>query len=300
MSAAAEPIPAGTIARAPRQRHWLLDAVLRVLRKPVGAGSAAVIALLVAAAVLAPVVAPHDPISISIDIFKPPSTSHIFGTDDLGRDLFSRIVHGARISLYVGLLAVGLGSLGGALVGLVSGFAGGWVDMVIQRVVDAVLAFPGIVLAMSLVAVLGTSTTNALLAIAIIIIPFQSRVVRGAVLAVKQNVYIEAARTIGATPQRIMFRHVLPNVVAPILILISASLGNAILIEAGLSFLGLSTQPPDPSWGLMLSGTGRRYMEEAPWLAIFPGLAIAVTVLAFNLLGDVVRDVLDPRLRGSG
>lgn len=281
------------------QRHWLLDASIRVLRKPVGLVSALVIGVLVAAALSAPYVAPFDPIAISIETFQAPNTTYFFGTDDLGRDMFSRILHGSRISLYVGFLAVCLGSLGGALVGLISGFAGGWVDMVIQRIVDAVLAFPGIVLAMSLVAVLGTSTTNALLAIAIVIIPFQSRVVRGAVLSVKQNVYIEAAQTIGATPQRIMFRHVLPNVVAPILILISASLGNAILIEAGLSFLGLSTQPPEPSWGLMLSGTGRRYMEEAPWLAIFPGLAIAITVLAFNLLGDVIRDVLDPRLRGT-
>lgn len=281
------------------QRHWLLDASVRVLKKPVGLVSALVIGALVAAALLAPYVAPFDPIAISIETFQAPNSTYFFGTDDLGRDMFSRILHGSRISLYVGFLAVCLGSLGGALVGLVSGFAGGWVDMVIQRIVDAVLAFPGIVLAMSLVAVLGTSTTNALLAIAIVIIPFQSRVVRGAVLSVKQNVYIEAAQTIGATPQRIMFRHVLPNVVAPILILISASLGNAILIEAGLSFLGLSTQPPEPSWGLMLSGTGRRYMEEAPWLAIFPGLAIAITVLAFNLLGDVIRDVLDPRLRGT-
>ena len=281
------------------QRHWLLDASIRVLKKPVGAASALVIGILVAAALLAPYVAPFDPIAISIETFQAPNTTYFFGTDDLGRDMFSRILHGSRISLYVGFLAVCLGSLGGALVGLISGFAGGWIDMVIQRIVDAVLAFPGIVLAMSLVAVLGTSTTNALLAIAIVIIPFQSRVVRGAVLSVKQNVYIEAAQTIGATPQRIMFRHVLPNVVAPILILISASLGNAILIEAGLSFLGLSTQPPEPSWGLMLSGTGRRYMEEAPWLAIFPGLAIALTVLAFNLLGDVIRDVLDPRLRGT-
>ena len=281
------------------QRHWLLDASIRVLKKPVGLASALVIGALVAAALLAPYVAPFDPIAISIETFQAPNTTYFFGTDDLGRDMFSRILHGSRISLYVGFLAVCLGSLGGALVGLVSGFAGGWIDMVIQRIVDAVLAFPGIVLAMSLVAVLGTSTTNALLAIAIVIIPFQSRVVRGAVLSVKQNVYIEAAQTIGATPQRIMFRHVLPNVVAPILILISASLGNAILIEAGLSFLGLSTQPPEPSWGLMLSGTGRRYMEEAPWLAIFPGLAIAITVLAFNLLGDVIRDVLDPRLRGT-
>lgn len=281
------------------QRHWLLDASIRVVRKPVGFASALVIGVLVAAALLAPYVSPFDPIAISIETFQAPNTTYFFGTDDLGRDMFSRILHGSRISLYVGFLAVCLGSLGGALVGLISGFAGGWIDMVIQRIVDAVLAFPGIVLAMSLVAVLGTSTTNALLAIAIVIIPFQSRVVRGAVLSVKQNVYIEAAQTIGATPQRIMFRHVLPNVVAPILILISASLGNAILIEAGLSFLGLSTQPPEPSWGLMLSGTGRRYMEEAPWLAIFPGMAIAITVLAFNLLGDVIRDVLDPRLRGT-
>ena len=281
------------------QRHWAIDSTVRVLRKPLGAASAIVIAVLALSALSAPYVAPYDPIGISIDTFQAPSSTHFFGTDDLGRDMFSRILHGSRISLYVGFLAVALGSVGGALVGLVSGFAGGWVDMVIQRIVDAVLAFPGIVLAMSLVAVLGTSTTNALLAIAIVIIPFQSRVVRGAVLSVKQNVYVEAALTIGASPQRIMIRHVLPNVVAPILILISASLGNAILIEAGLSFLGLSTQPPEPSWGLMLSGTGRRYMEEAPWLAIFPGLAIALTVLAFNLLGDVVRDVLDPRLRGS-
>ncbi len=281
------------------QRHWLLDASIRVLKKPIGLVSAFAIGVLVVAALAAPYVAPFDPIAISIETFQSPNSTYFFGTDDLGRDMFSRILHGSRISLYVGFLAVCLGSLGGALVGLISGFAGGWIDMVIQRVVDAVLAFPGIVLAMSLVAVLGTSTTNALLAIAIVIIPFQSRVVRGAVLSVKQNVYVEAAEAVGASPQRIMFRHVLPNVVAPILILISASLGNAILIEAGLSFLGLSTQPPEPSWGLMLSGTGRRYMEEAPWLAIFPGLAIAITVLAFNLLGDVIRDVLDPRLRGT-
>ena len=280
------------------QRHWLLDASIRVLKKPLGFVSAFVIGVLVASALAAPYVAPFDPIAISIETFQAPNTTYFFGTDDLGRDMFSRILHGSRISLYVGFLAVCLGSLGGALVGLISGFAGGWIDMVIQRVVDAVLAFPGIVLAMSLVAVLGTSTTNALLAIAIVIIPFQSRVVRGAVLSVKQNVYVEAAEAVGASPQRIMFRHVLPNVVAPILILISASLGNAILIEAGLSFLGLSTQPPEPSWGLMLSGTGRRYMEEAPWLAIFPGLAIAITVLAFNLFGDSIRDALDPKLRG--
>lgn len=276
-----------------------IDLTLKILRQPMGGISASIILVIVVVALTAPIIAPYDPIQISRDTFQSPSASHIMGTDDLGRDMFSRIAYGARISLYVGLLSVVFGTLTGTLVGLVSGFLGGWVDLIIQRVVDAILAFPGIVLAMALVSVLGTNTTNALLAIAIVIIPTTSRVIRGAVLSVKQNVYVEAAQSIGATPMRVMFRHVLPNVVAPILILVSASLGNAILVEASLSFLGLATQPPDPSWGLMLSGTGRRYMEQAPWLAIFPGLAISLTVLAFNMLGDVVRDVLDPRLRGS-
>ena len=284
---------------AVKSRPPALDALIKVISSPVGGVSSAVILILVVTAIFAPWIATDDPISISRDTFVGPGVDHFFGTDDLGRDMFSRIVHGSRISLQVGLLAVLMGTMSGAFIGLVSGFFGGWVDIIIQRFIDAILAFPGIVLAMALVSVLGTSTTNALLAIAIVIIPFQSRVIRGAVLSVKQNVYIEAATTIGATPMRVVFRHVLPNVVAPILILISSSLGNAILIEAGLSFLGLSTQPPEPSWGLMLSGTGRRYMEQAPWLAIFPGLAISITVLSFNLLGDVVRDVLDPRLRGS-
>lgn len=280
------------------QRPFLIDTAIRVGKQPVGLLSALVIIVIVFAAIFAPWITPADPISTSRDTFQGPSWGHIMGTDDLGRDLFTRVVYGARISLYVGLLSVVFGTFTGSAIGLMSGFLGGWFDMVAQRVVDAILAFPGIVLAMALVSVLGTSTTNAMLAIAVVIIPFQSRVIRGAVLSIKQNVYVEAAQSLGATNLRIMARHVLPNVVAPILILISSSLGNAILIEAGLSFLGLSTQPPDPSWGLMLSGTGRRYMEQAPWLAIFPGIAISLTVLSFNLLGDVVRDVLDPRLRG--
>jgi peptide/nickel transport system permease protein len=166
-------------------------------------------------------------------------------------------------------------------------------------VVDAFQSFPGLVLAMALVSLIGASTTNGMIAIAIVLAPNTSRVIRGAVLSVKQNMYVEAARSIGAGTPRLMLRHVLPNVTAPILILASASLGSAILIEAALSFLGLGTQPPEPSWGLMLSGSGRDYMEIAPWMAIAPGLAISLTVLAFNLLGDTVRDVLDPRLRGS-
>ena len=273
-----------------RTRPPVLDTVYRILRSPVGA---------VSAFVIAPLIAPYDPIAISLDKFESPSLQHPMGTDNVGRDVFSRVLHGSRISLYVAFLAVTFGTLMGCAVGLISGFTGGWFDLVAQRVVDAMLAFPGLVLAMALVAVLGPSTTNGLLAIAVVIIPGNSRVIRSAVLSVKESTYVEAAYATGAGPLRVMLRHVLPQVVAPILILVSTVLGGAILIETALSFLGLGTQPPKPSWGLMLSGSGREYMEQAPWLAIFPGLAISVTVLAFNMLGDVVRDVLDPRLRGS-
>jgi len=276
-----------------------MDAMRRILRQPLGLVSTVVIALLVFAAVFAPLVATHGPTSISRDVLQGPSFGHFMGTDNLGRDVFSRVVYGARISLYVGFLAVVLGVVTGSAIGLVSGFIGGSFDLAVQRVVDAFQSFPGLVLAMALVSLIGASTTNGMIAIAIVLAPNTSRVIRGAVLSVKQNVYVEAARSIGAGTPRLILRHVLPNVTAPILILASASLGSAILIEAALSFLGLGTQPPKPSWGLMLSGSGRDYMEIAPWMAIAPGLAISVTVLAFNLLGDTVRDVLDPRLRGS-
>ena len=297
MAAAAEAQLARQFSR--KQRAPWLDIVLKIVKNPIGAVSVAILVVLVFAALTAPYITPYDPLSTSIDTFQGPSITHPFGTDDLGRDQFTRVVYGARISLYVGLLSVGIGIVLGSLVGLISGFIGGLFDLIAQRFVDAMLALPGIVLAMAIVSVRGASTTNALIAISIVIIPNTSRVIRGAVLSIKQNVYVEAAATLGAAPIRVMFRHVLPNVAAPILILVSASLGNAILIEAGLSFLGLATQPPASSWGLMLSTSGRRYMEIAPWLAIFPGLAISITVLAFNMLGDVMRDLLDPRLRGS-
>ena len=282
-----------------RARPPVTDTVYRILRSPVGAASAFVIAALVLSAIFAPLIAPYDPIAISLDKFESPRLQHLMGTGNVGRDVFSRVLHGSRISLYVAFLTVTFGTLVGCAVGLISGFAGGWFDLVAQRVVDAMLAFPGLVLAMALVAVLGPSTTNGLLAIAVVIIPGNSRVIRSAVLSVKESTYVETAYATGAGPLRVMLRHVLPQVVAPILILVSTVLGGAILIETALSFLGLGTEPPKPSWGLMLSGSGREYMEQAPWLAIFPGLAISVTVLAFNMLGDVVRDVLDPRLRGS-
>ena len=277
-------------------RHPALDAAIRILKSPVGAGSAVVLLAVVLGAVFADIA--QDPIRSSIDVLQRPTFAHPFGTDEVGRDQLARILHGARISLWVGFLATVFGCLIGAALGLLSGFAGGLFDLFVQRIVDAMLAIPGLVLALFFVAVFNPSVTTGIAAIILVIIPFNSRVIRSAVLGIKENVYVEAARVIGASPARIMLRHILPNVVAPILIMISTVLGAAILIEAGLAFLGMGAQPPDPSWGLMLSRTGRQFMEIAPWLAIFPAAAISITVLAFNLLGDVIRDVLDPKLRG--
>lgn len=282
-----------------RGRPTLLARVVRTARrKPLGVVAAFVLLVLVLAAVFADTVAIHNPIATSRDVLRPPSAEHFFGTDNLGRDVWSRIIYGSRVSLYVGVLAVVFGTLAGALIGLVSGYFEGKFDLLVQRVMDAFLAFPSLILAMALVAVLGPSTENGMLAIAVTILPGDARVVRGTVLSVKQNMYVEAARALGASNTRILFRHILPNVLAPVLILVSVWLGNAILIESSLSFLGLGTQPPEPSWGTMLSGNGRRYLEQGPWLAIFPGLAISVTVFAMNLLGDTIRDLMDPKLRG--
>ncbi|PYN43071.1 MAG: hypothetical protein DMD95_14965 [Candidatus Rokuibacteriota bacterium] len=277
-------------------------ALWRVLkRKPLGLASAAVLSILVLTAIFADVLAPYDPLETQPEIrLAPPSRAHLFGTDDIGRDVFSRVIHGARISLWVGLLAVGLGTFAGMIIGLACGYWEGRLDLMLQRVMDAVQAIPGLMLALAIVSVLKPSTTNAMLAIAVVIIPGNSRIVRGAVLSAKQNRYVEAAQAIGCRQPRILVTHILPNVTAPILIIASIWLGNAILIEATLSFLGLGTQPPTPSWGLMLSSTGRAFMEQAPWLAIFPGLAISLAVLGFNLFGDTLRDAWDPKLRRQG
>jgi ABC-type dipeptide/oligopeptide/nickel transport system permease subunit len=272
-----------------------------VKRKPLGIASAGLIVLLVLTAVFADVLAPYDPLSAQPEIrLAPPSRVHPFGTDDIGRDVLSRIIYGSRLSLWVGLLAVGIGTLAGTIIGLVSGYWEGRLDLVVQRVMDAIQAIPALILALAIVSVLTPSTTNAMLAIAVVIIPGNSRIIRGAVLSAKQNRYVEAAHALGCRHLHIIASHILPNVAAPILIIASIWLGNAILIEASLSFLGLGTQPPTPSWGLMLSSTGRAFMEQAPWLAIFPGLAISLAVLGFNLFGDTLRDAWDPKLRRRG
>jgi peptide/nickel transport system permease protein len=270
-------------------------------RKPLGMASAVLLIALVLTAIFADVLAPYDPLDARPEIrLQAPSRAHPFGTDDIGRDVLSRVVYGARISLWVGLLAVGIGTMAGMIIGLACGYWEGRLDIVLQRVMDAIQAIPGLVLALAIVSVLRPSTTNAMLAIAIVIIPGNSRIVRGAVLSAKQNRYVEAAQALGCRQLKIVLTHILPNVTAPILVIASIWLGNAILIEASLSFLGLGTQPPIPSWGLMLSSTGRAFMEQAPWLAIFPGMAISLAVFGFNLFGDTLRDAWDPKLRRRG
>ena len=286
-----------------RPRAWGRSLLAVARRKPLGTAGAVVTLLLILTAIFAPVIAPFDPYDLNLTERglplrrEAPNGEFLFGTDALGRDVLSRIIYGARVSLLVGFLSVAVGTALGTAIGLASGYWEGKVDQVLQRIVDTFMAFPGIVLALAVVAVLGQSLINIILVISIVIAPGTSRVVRGAVLAIKQNVYVDAARSIGASDLRIVVRHLLPNVVAPVLIIATVWLGNAIVIEAALSFLGLGTPPPTPTWGGMLAGEGQRNLENAPWLAIFPGLAISIVVLSFNMLGDALRDVLDPRLR---
>ncbi|MBI4233879.1 MAG: ABC transporter permease [Chloroflexi bacterium] len=278
-----------------------LNGFFRFLRaKPLSALGVFILTALVVSAILAPLVAPYDPYAIRPRLSRAaPSAQFLLGTDLQGRDLLSRIIFGGRISLGVGLTAIGLATLIGATLGVVSAWYGGRVDLFLQRFVDILQAFPSIVLAMAIIAVLGADIRNVAIAIGITRMPSVIRVIRGVALSIKENQYIEASRAIGAGNLRIMSRHILPNVMAPITILVTILIGSAIISEASLSFLGLGAQPPTPSWGQMLSGASQQYLEQSPHLAIFPGLAITLTVFAFNVLGDGLRDVLDPRLRGS-
>jgi len=271
---------------------------IRRLTKNTGAmvGLVVVVAL-VLVAVFAPNLAPHPPNRQNpLRSLQPPSAEHRLGTDQFGRDILSRLIYGTRVSLRVGLIAVGIAALIGVPFGLIAGYYGGWLDMLISRIVDLMLAFPGILLALVIVSILGPSLFNVMVAVGIAASPNYARVVRGSVLAAKENVYVESARAVGARVRGILGRHILPNILAPVIVLATLGTAGAILSAAALSFLGLGAQPPTAEWGAMLS-EGRNYMRLAWWVTTFPGLAIMVTVLAVNLLGDGLRDSLDVRMR---
>lgn len=276
-----------------------LPYVLRA--SPLGIAAVVILVVLAIAAAFGPVLAPYDPLIQDRSAqAKPPSLAHLLGTDYLGRDVFSRVLAGARPSLAVGLSAVTVAIVLGSAVGLLSGHLRGTVDLLAQRVVEIALTLPGLVLALALLAIVGTGTASLIFAIALVLAPGIARVVRSSTLAVGTEDYIEAARAVGASDSRIILRHLLPNVAATIIVLATLNVGSAILFEAALSFLGLGIQPPEPSWGNMLSGPARQYFEVAPWMAIFPGVAISLAVLGFNLFGDTLRDAFDPRLKGAG
>jgi ABC-type dipeptide/oligopeptide/nickel transport system permease subunit len=257
-----------------------------------------IIVVFLACAILAPLIAPHDPIAQTIDHRKQPplSTGYPLGTDDLGRDLLSRIIYGARISMIIGVVSVGISLVFGLVIGLLSGYYGGWFDRVIMRLIDIMLAFPYILLTIVIVAILGASLVNAMIAIGISQIPQYARVVRASVLAEKENDYVTAERSLGAGDLELMLRTILPNCMAPIFVQATLGIGDAILSSAALSFLGLGAQPPTPEWGLMIA-SAKEFVASAWWIVTFPGIAILLTVLGFNLLSDSLRDALDPRLR---
>ncbi len=257
----------------------------------------AILTVLALAALLGPLLPLPDPILIdSPHALYSPGTPNLFGSDQYGRDVLSRVVFGGRVSLVVGPIAVGIALIPGVVVGLLAGYYGRWVDVVLMRIVDVMLAFPGILLALGIVAVLGPSLTSLMVAVGISSIPTYARLTRASVLSARELLYVDAARVVGASDSAILVRHILPNVVAPVIVVSTLGVGAAILVAATLSFLGLGSQPPTAEWGRMLS-EGRQYLREQWWIATFPGLAIMLTVLALNLLGDGLRDALDPRLR---
>lgn len=290
-----------TIAyKVPKRRHPVLHFMVH---QPLGAAGLAVIVIMAIAAIFAPLIAPYDPLTVDYNaMLAVPSWEHWIGTDSFGRDVLSRIIYGSRTALAVGFLASFLGSTGGAVIGVVSAYFGGKIDMIIQGVMDVLLSFPIIVLALAVVAMLGQNIVlgidvNLVIAIAIPMLPRVERVVRSSALAIRELPYIDAARTAGFSHARIIFRHIVPNVVAPYLIMLTAYVAQAILSEASLSFLGLGVTEPTPSWGLMLSGAAADFYQQAPWMIVFPGVAISLAVFAFNLFGDSLRDWLDPKIK---
>jgi peptide/nickel transport system permease protein len=278
------------------------EEVVKFIRtKPLGAAGALIILAMIVVAFLAEVLAPYDPYRGDYGLqFARPSADHWFGTDEFGRDVLSRIMFGARIALFVGFTSSFVGCTLGALLGVISAYSGGKVDLFLERLMDILLAFPLLILALAIASVLGPAVQNVVVAISIPIIPRAARVVRATALAVKENYYVEAAQALGASRRRTVLQHIIPNIMAPYIIVVTAQLGSAILTEAALSYLGLGTAEPTPSWGLMLSGSAPSYAEKAPWIALFPGIAISLGVFGFNLFGDSLRDALDPKLRRKG
>lgn len=292
----AQTLPAPAATRSARGRLGVAHLWRAVRRSPLSLAGAALVLVFVGMAALAPALAPYAPDDQIAKRLSRPQAAYLLGTDEFGRDIFSRIVYGARISLWVGVVSVGIALAGGATSGLVSGYFGGRLDILLMRVVDVMFSIPPIILAITLTGILGPGLNNAMVAIGLVYLPTFARIARGPVLTVVAQEYVEAARASGAGSGRVIRLHVLPNVAAPLIVQTTLALSTAILAEATLSFLGLGIQPPEPSWGTML-GTGRKYMELAPWVAIFPGAAVMLLVLGFNLLGDGLRDVLDPRLK---
>jgi peptide/nickel transport system permease protein len=301
MAVARVPVPEAVEAAAPgAPARWLAAGREFCGARPLGAIGAAVIVVMFAVAILAGVLAPYDPEGVQFNaMLARPSVAHWLGTDAFGRDVLSRVIFGSRTALMVGFGSSMLGATLGAILGVGSAYFGGRVDLYLQRVMDVFLSFPLIVLALALVAILGNSIPNLILAIMIPMVPRSALVIRSSALAIREMPFVDAARAAGFNHARIVLRHMLPNVMAPYLIMLTAFLGQAILLEASLSFLGLGVQEPTAAWGLMLRGAAVEFAETAPWMAVFPGLAISLAVFAFNLFGDSLRDALDPRLRAQ-
>jgi len=278
---------------------WWLEASSRFTRqRPLGAVGAAIIGIMIAAAVLAGLVSPYDPLATDYGkMLQAPNSFHWFGTDIFGRDVFTRIIYGSRTALWIGFASSFLGATLGALIGVTSAYFGGKIDLVLQRFMDLLLSFPLIILALVVVSLLGSGMTNVIFAITVPMVPRCALVLRSSALTLREMPFVEAARALGFGPTRIILRHMLPNVMAPYLIMLTAFLGQAILLEASLSFLGLGVAEPQAAWGLMLRGAAVDFAERAPWMAIYPGIAISLSVFAFNLLGDSLRDAIDPKLR---
>ena len=279
------------------RRRWLQASIRFARQRPLGAVGAAIIGIMIAAALLAGFVAPYDPLVTDYaTMLQAPSSRHWFGTDSYGRDVFTRIIYGSRTALWIGFVSSFLGATLGGIIGVTSAYFGGKIDLVLQRFMDLLLSFPLIILALVIVSLLGSGMTNVILAITVPMVPRCALVVRSSALALREMPFVEAARALGFGPMHIILRHMLPNVMAPYLIMLTAFLGQAILLEASLSFLGLGVAEPQAAWGLMLRGAAVEFAERAPWMALYPGIAISLSVFAFNLFGDSLRDALDPKL----